>query len=315
MDGIRNISPGRNVQLIPSVVFTTARYLDQLAPAGPQFKTSTEVRPGIDGKVVIKDAFTLDVTVRPDYSQVESDEPQVTVNQRFEVYFPEKRPFFMENAGYFKTPQQIFFSRRIIDPLAGARLTGKQGKWSIGSLLVADRGPGQAVAEVDPLSGRTAFDAVVRVQRELKGSSNAALMATSTDFGPSHNRVLSADTRLQLLPNWILTGQAMTSDTRLPDGRHLNGPGLLSRLGALRQALRSRRPPTSTAARVSSPTSASSIASISAIPTRLWATNGGRRAARSKASVHWSPRASITTASAGCRTGASTPASRSSCRA
>lgn len=68
------------------------------------------------------------------------------------------------------------------------------------------------------------MDGVVRVQRELKGSSNAALMATSTDFGSAHNRVLSADTLLQLLPNWILTGQAMTSDTSFLDGRHLNGP-------------------------------------------------------------------------------------------
>ena len=178
----------------------------------------------LDAKMVIKDAFTLDVTVNPDFSQVESDEPQVTVNQRFEVYFPEKRPFFMENAGFFKTPQQLFFSRRIVDPLVGARLTGKQGKWSIGSLLVADSGPGEAIPEDDPMNGRHAFDAVVRVQRELKGNSNVALMATSMDFGSAHNRVLSADTRLQLLPNWILTGQAMSSDTRLPDGRRLNGP-------------------------------------------------------------------------------------------
>ena len=71
---------------------------------------------GVDGKVVLKDAFTLDLTLNPDFSQVESDEPQVTVNQRYEVYFPEKRPFFLDNAAYFKTPVQLFFSRRIVDP-------------------------------------------------------------------------------------------------------------------------------------------------------------------------------------------------------
>ena len=226
MDGIRNISPG------------TQRAVD---PVGRGHKGALSGRPRSGGtaiqepppksgrgsmpRSVIKDAFTLDVTVRPDYSQVESDEPQVTVNQRFEVYFPEKRPFFMENAGYFKTPQQIFFSRRIIDPLAGARLTGKKGKWSIGSLFVADRGPGQAVPEDGPDEREdSALTRSFSVQRELKGNSNVALMATSTDFGSAHNRVLSADMQLQLLPNWILTGQAMSSDTRLPDGRRLNGP-------------------------------------------------------------------------------------------
>jgi hypothetical protein len=55
----------------------------------------------VDAKAVIRDALTVDMTVNPDFSQVESDEPQVTVNQRFEVFFPEKRPFFIENAGYF----------------------------------------------------------------------------------------------------------------------------------------------------------------------------------------------------------------------
>ena len=59
---------------------------------------------GLDAKAVLKDKFVLDATANPDFSQVESDEPQVTVNQRFEVQFPEKRPFFLENSNYFQTP-------------------------------------------------------------------------------------------------------------------------------------------------------------------------------------------------------------------
>jgi hypothetical protein len=58
----------------------------------------------MDAKVVVRDAFTLDLALNPDFSQVESDEPQVTINQRFEVFFPERRPFFLENATYFETP-------------------------------------------------------------------------------------------------------------------------------------------------------------------------------------------------------------------
>jgi hypothetical protein len=188
------------------------------------FRTENEARAGLDGKFVLKDALTLDVALNPDFSQVESDEPQVTINQRFEVYFPEKRPFFMENAGYFKTPQQLLFSRRIADPRFGARLTGKVGKWALGALLVDDRAPGKVVAKDDSLSGRQTAAGVLRLQRELRGNSNVAAMVTSADFGSTHNRVYSLDTRLQLLPNWVLTSQTMTSDTRLGDGSRLAGP-------------------------------------------------------------------------------------------
>jgi hypothetical protein len=221
MDGIRNISPGRNIQLIPYGLFGRSRYLD----SPPAMRTETEARAGLDAKIVLKDALTVDVALNPDFSQVESDEPQVTVNQRFEVWFPEKRPFFLENAGYFKTPERLFFSRRIADPRLGARLTGRVGRWSIGALFADDRAPGERVPQDDPLNGENAAVGVVRIQRDLFKDSNVAAMATSSDFGPAHNRVFSFDARLHLLRNWVLTGQAMTSDTRLADGEQLAGPG------------------------------------------------------------------------------------------
>jgi hypothetical protein len=222
--GIRGISPGRNIQLIPYGLFAHSRFLEDAPPAMPGYQNDTEARVGLDAKAVLKDAFTLDVTLNPDFSQVESDEPQVTVNQRFEVVYPEKRPFFMENGGYFKTPQQLFFSRRIVDPQFGVRLTGKVGTWALGALAVDDRAPGEMVSPDDAQHGKKAGIGVVRLQKELRGNSNLAVMATSWDFGPAYNRVYSLDTRLQLLPNWILTGQAMSSDTRLTDGGQLSGP-------------------------------------------------------------------------------------------
>ncbi len=74
---------------------------------------------GLDAKAVVKDKFVLDATANPDFSQIESDDPQVTVNQRFEVQFPEKRPFFLENSYYFQTPIPLLFTRRIVDPAVG----------------------------------------------------------------------------------------------------------------------------------------------------------------------------------------------------
>src|SRR5205823_2633377 len=122
---------------------------------------------GLDSKMVIKDSFVLDTTINPDFSQVESDEPQVTVNQRFEVFFPEKRPFFLENSDFFNTPIQLLFTRRIADPKFGARLTGKVGRYQIGMLFADDKSPGRRVPDSDPLHGKRAYFGVFRARREI----------------------------------------------------------------------------------------------------------------------------------------------------
>src|SRR5205823_14598133 len=131
------------------------------------FRSETDARVGLDAKMVLKDALTLDITVNPDFSQVESDEPQVTINQRFEVFFPEKRPFFLENAGFFQTPENLFFSRRIADPQFGLRLTGKAGHWAVGMLAIDDRAPGENRGSEDLLRARRAGAGALRVRREF----------------------------------------------------------------------------------------------------------------------------------------------------
>ena len=220
LEGLEHISPGRNIQLIPYGFASHSQFLDQQIPA---FQTNTDVRAGLDAKFVIKDALTLDLTVNPDFSQVESDEPQVTLNQRFEVFFPEKRPFFLENAGIFRTPENLFFSRRIADPQFGARLTGKIGGWVLGAVAMDDRAPGNSVAESDPLHGDRAAIGVLRVSREFGNQSSAGVLVTSRDLGPISNRVFSFDTRLKLGENWVATGQVIESLTREIDGKRLSG--------------------------------------------------------------------------------------------
>src|SRR5712692_1407725 len=152
LEGLENIASGRNLQVIPYGIFTHSRFLDPTAANGPDFNDISVGRAGLDAKAVFKDALTLDVTLNPDFSQVESDEPQVTINQRFEVFFPEKRPFFIENAGFFQTPIPLFFSRRVADPQFGLRMTGKVGRWALGAIGIDDRGPGNGRLSTDPLA-------------------------------------------------------------------------------------------------------------------------------------------------------------------
>jgi hypothetical protein len=230
LDGLENISPGRNIRFIPYGLFSESRYLDQPA-AGPWRRArDRDFRGGVDAKAVIKDALTLDVTLNPDFSQVESDEPQTTINQRYEVYYPEQRPFFMENAAYFSTPVTLFFSRRIVDPEYGVRLTGKLGRWGIGVLAADDRAPGTRAAADDPLHGRRAVNAVVSLQRDLLHDSHLRFFGTSRELSSSFNRVVSLDTRLNLKRNVFFTGQATASRTRSLDGRERPGNAYFAQL-------------------------------------------------------------------------------------
>ena len=221
LEGLRDISPGRNLQAIPYGAFTGARFLDTDVPA---FREENDQRVGVDLKAVVRDALTLDGTVNPDFSQVESDEPQVTINSRFEVFFPEKRPFFIENAGYFQTPVNLFFSRRVADPGMGLRLTGKMGRWAVGAIGIDDRAAKQfSVAD-------RAGIGVVRVQREIADESTVGALVSEQALGGGSNRVASADARLKLSKTVVFTGQVIATDLQDPTGSRLSGTGIYAEL-------------------------------------------------------------------------------------
>jgi hypothetical protein len=215
-----DLSPGRNLQVIPYGLASGGRFLDETKG----FDSQNEARAGLDVRTVLKDAFTLDLTVNPDFSQVESDEPQVTINQRYEVYFPEKRPFFMEKASLFSTPETLFFSRRIVDPAFGARLTGTRGRWGLGFLATDDQGPGQVLPPGDAMHGHRAMDGVLRVDRGFGRQSHVGATVTNYSFGSSFNRVASLDARIRLRGNWYFVGQASTSATSYRGAASLAGP-------------------------------------------------------------------------------------------
>src|ERR1043165_1016266 len=98
--------------------------------------------PGLTIKFGITPTVTLDAALNPDFAQVEADETVVTANQRFPIFFEEKRPFFLEGIDIFRTPLQPVHTRAIIDPDVAAKLTGKLGRNSFGLLLASDNAPG-----------------------------------------------------------------------------------------------------------------------------------------------------------------------------
>ena len=216
--GLEKITPGRNLQFIPFLTLGHEHYLDNPGSLadGPVYRSNTELNGGLDAKMTFHGSLTVDIALRPDFSQVESDDPQVTVNQRYAVYFSEKRPFFIENNGFFVTPENLFFSRTIIDPEYGGRLTGKLGRWNLGFLTIDDRAAGLSLDPSDPNYGKRAIIGVGRIQREFAKESNIGLLYTDREFAGRINRVAAVDTKIRLNTNWNITAQLMASRTLDP---------------------------------------------------------------------------------------------------
>ena len=150
--------------------------------------------------------LSLNATVNPDFSQVEADVGQVTVNERFSLFFPEKRPFFLEGLEQFDTPNALIYMRRIQDPIAGAKLTGKTGPLAIAYLAAVD--------DYRPfVSSERAIYNLLRLRRDLGTSSHLGLAYTDRVEGDRFNRVIALDTRLVWKTIWFSSAQVATSWT------------------------------------------------------------------------------------------------------
>jgi hypothetical protein len=236
LTGFERIDQGRNMQFIPYLESRTFRSIDDRDPAQPRFDSASfQGKAGLDSKFIFHDSLVLDATINPDFAQVESDEPQNTINQRFEVFFPEKRPFFLENSNFFEAPliavgqlqSRMVFTRRIADPTFGVRLTGKQGPWNLGFLVADDRSPGLIVPNGDPAYGQRAYFAIGRVSRDLGEQSSIGAMYTDREFQGQFNRVGGLDGTFRLNKNWNASYRGYVSSTLSPTtygfGQHHEG--------------------------------------------------------------------------------------------
>ncbi len=152
--------------------------------------------------------LTLDGTINPDFSQVESDSGLVTINERFSLFFPERRPFFLEGIELFASPNNLVYTRTIANPLAGAKVTGKFGRWSLAHLTAVDEYPGDEPNAVVNIS---------RIRRDVGDNSVAGVTITDRERDGGYNRVLSADTRLVFAQMYYFQAQLGGSWTRDDD--------------------------------------------------------------------------------------------------
>jgi hypothetical protein len=176
---------------------------------------------GVDVKWNPSANSAVDATVNPDFSQVESDVPQIEVNQRFALFFPEKRPFFLEGSNLFNTPIQIAYTRTITDPQWGGRFTGKIGTANFTVLASEDEGGGLVVLPGPVSSGFApqdfkSFVSVGRLKDDF-GPSYGSFMFTDREIsGGGHNRVLGPDGQWRPNDADVFTGQVLLSSTQDP---------------------------------------------------------------------------------------------------
>ena len=223
IQGFADVQRGHNIQLIPYVLGQSYRKLDDRNPLAPTFDQKlAQGTAGIDAKIVLHDSLVLDATLNPDFSQVNVDDP-ASPNQRFQPFFYEQRPFFIENASYFSTPINLFYTLNIVSPQFGARLSGKQGPWAVGLLATDDRSPGQAVAPGNPAFNSRGHFYVTRVAHDIGPFSSAGVLYTDREYQNSFNRLGGIDYRYRFHKQWTLTGQAVTSATRNLDNSTQSG--------------------------------------------------------------------------------------------
>lgn len=213
----------RSLQLVPFIVGGIQQDYTQ-DPALKRYKPEV----GMDVKYTLTSSLTLDLTVNTDFAQVEVDEEQVNLT-RFDLFFPEKRAFFLENSGYFEvgTPREVelFFSRRMgIDPLGaqmpivgGARLSGKHGRYNIGLMNMQT----ETVAGVAPANNFT----VARLAREFGRRSSVGVIAINksptgarADLFHS-NQTYGLDANIGLGERLTLFNYAAKTHTSGRDGR------------------------------------------------------------------------------------------------
>jgi hypothetical protein len=208
LNGLDEVYSGRTLDLIPTVIGSINSEREAIAampglmPGQARLNTVNKFDPGLTAIYSVTPNLTLAATINPDFSQVEADVPQINTNQRFALFYPERRPFFLEGVDVFDPLPgkgfKLLNTRTIIDPDWGVKLTGKLGRNAIGLLVASDRAPGLQVASDDPNFGQNALLTVARWQRSFGQDSAVGAFFTNRRFGNASNTVLAGETRLRV---------------------------------------------------------------------------------------------------------------------
>jgi hypothetical protein len=237
--GLEDISTERTVELIPSMtVSETGRRVRTMssaqavslgvADAGRFVNEPVRGDPGLTAKFVMSSAATLDLAINPDFAQVEADATVNTANQRFPIFFDEKRPFFLEGIDIFHTLMSVVHTRTIVDPDIAVKLTGKRGRDTYGLLFASDNAPGNFAddqrfdpetlpAAIKRLDDKNATIGIFRLKHDVGRENFVGLIATAYNFVGQSNYVGGFDSRVRFDKQTTLDFQVVGTNSRRCD--------------------------------------------------------------------------------------------------
>lgn len=228
LGGLEGISQERTIELIPSLTLSeSGKFVRSFGPLplgtsdpGRMVNEPIKFEPGLTAKFTPSSALTLDLAINPDFAQVEADQLVVTANQRFPIFFAEKRPFFLEGIDIFRTPITAVHTRAIVDPDVAVKLSGKKGRNTFGLMVASDNGPGTFVGDERLSPGNFRFldknaqIGVLRLKRDIGKENSIGMIATTYNFIEKHNDLLGVDGRFRLDKQTTWAFQALGTTSR-----------------------------------------------------------------------------------------------------
>jgi hypothetical protein len=236
LTGLEGISTERTLEIIPSLTLSeTGKRVNALSLAqlsinptaldpGRMLNEPIKAEIGLTAKYGLTPTVTLDLAINPDFAQVEADQTVVTANQRFPIFFEEKRPFFLEGIDIFRTPIQAVHTRAIVDPDLAVKLSGKRGRNTFGLLLASDNAPGNFSADerndpntlpsIQRFLDKNAYIGILRLKRDIGKESNIGILLTSYNFIEKHNQLGGIDGRFKISKQKTFNFQVLATISR-----------------------------------------------------------------------------------------------------
>ena len=218
--GFKGVRPGKNLEFDPSLsaVLTQER---EYFPQGKFKEKEKKLDPGITARWTFTPNITLDAALNPDFSNVEADVAQLDINTQFALFYPEKRPFFLEGTSIFNTRVPIIYTRSLADPDWGIKLTGKEKVHSFGFFSAQDNitnflFPTSRYSSSASLD-RMSIGSALRYRRDIGKASTLGLLVSDREGNEYFNRLAGIDADLKITRMDLLQLQFLTSQTNYPD--------------------------------------------------------------------------------------------------
>lgn len=220
--GFKNAKIGQNLRLTPALTASRDEFRDIYADSSSNdWSSENDVEAGVDLRWGINANNLLNATINPDFSNVESDSGQLSVNTNFSLFYEEKRAFFLDNSDYFSSDFNLVYTRNIADPDYGAKLTGRIDKHSYGAFTTNDTKtnillPGNINSDITTLNKEN-NSSVLRYRYDYNNDLTIGSIATLRSADDYHNYVVGIDARYRLSESNAIKAQLLNSDTLYPD--------------------------------------------------------------------------------------------------